>query len=119
MNYRDLKAKNKEYLELSARIEALRTVAEKTTRGFSQAPARSSGSGKAEVIDEIVFLTSELDELTIYLDAQKEKLKSSYEGNCIILHVFGKYSWRKIAQRVGGGVSEDVIRKMCCKFKWE
>lgn len=117
MTFKELKEKNKKLLLLGAQIEVARSVAEISPTGFSMAPAHGSGNCK-ESKDELVTLENEYEELKKFLKEQKRILNQTYVGSCIVLHIFGHLSWKKVAQRVGGGNSKDTIRMMCHKYEW-
>lgn len=118
MNYTELKKIYKSVLKLNAQIETLRSVAESTTKNLSKAPAFGSGADKSQIVDEIVELSRERDGLMKIINEQKAILETTYEGNCIILHLFSGYSYDKIAKKIKGNNTSESIRKMCQRFIW-
>lgn len=66
----------------------------------------------------VIKLKRYYEELQKCLDKQQKKLFETYEGNCIILHLFCGYTWQKISRRIGNGLSKDAIRHRCKNLEW-
>lgn len=84
--------------------------------------ADADGVGSAEysaIIEELRESRQELNRLNKFYDNEIKKLSiNKFEENCIYLHYAKGYSWKKIAIDIGGGNTEDGVRKMCSRYVW-
>ena len=80
---------------------------------------RATGEEYNTIIDELRESRQELNRLNDFFDNEIKKLsRYKYVENCIYLHYAKGYSWKKIAIDIGGGNTEDSVRKMCSRYVW-
>ena len=103
-----------------SRIEELRAIAESTTQNLSGIPVSTGRSDKvgkyASIIADLEIEWRELRtdaviELT-YIDAWIRGIKDKTIQEIFTMRYIDCLSWRDIAQRLGGGNTEEGVRSM-------
>ena len=119
MRYKDLKQMQKDISNLNAKIYDLKDEVESITQKLSQSPCGSGMKDKiGELTTAIIHNENQKKILVSKLETAIDSLPDTLEGNCIRLRVRKKFSWSKIACKIGGYYSADYVRIRCSNYEW-
>lgn len=113
-----------EIKDIEEQLEKLRTEAESCTAKLDDMPKNSG------VSDKVGRLACEIADYTTLLEETKaERTEKSREIHAYILNIENDYirrvfylrfvqglTWRKVAERIGGGNTEDSVKKIVARY---
>ncbi len=120
MTVKEFKYINKEISRLKAKVIRLEDEATNTAVKLSDTPGSGNSSDKiGNAVTQIADIKNEIQKLETLRNSALNRLsKDVFEENCLFMKLGLRYSWTKIAMKVGGNNKGDNIRKICGKYKW-
>ncbi len=121
MTLSELKSLQKRIDRLRSKRAWLRSNAQNVTLSLSGMPSGSGDSDKlGSTVAQIADIDAEISVLCGKYNAHVKRLSSDvFEEYCILLHIVGGMTWRRIAFEVTGRAdTEHSIKKRCQRYSW-
>lgn len=120
MTARELRNIDREINKLKSKIARLEGEATKITLELNDMP---SGGGISDTVGnittQIVHIQREIQRLEIIKKEEINRLSNDiFQENCLFMYYGLRYSWTKIATKIGGNNTADGIRMMCERYEW-
>lgn len=118
MTYKEVRQKQKALSVIEEQIRTTREHAEDISQSYGNTTVSSSTHhSRIEIAaTDIVYLTGKRDKLHREISAALDSLPDTLEGNCLILKVRCRYTWKRIAAVIDE--SEDAIKRKCERYWW-
>ena len=120
MTLSELKSLQKRIDRLRSKRAWLRSNAQNTTPSLSGMPSGGDSDKLGTTVAQIADIDIEISALTAENNAHVKRLSSDvFEESCILLHIAGGMTWRRIAFEVTGRAdTEHSIKKRCQRYSW-
>lgn len=120
MNLKQIRDMDNDICYYRAQIAMLEAKVTHITTNIASAIDGESASNSIEkIVPKIADLREELHNAeTKKANAISSIPPTTLQGSCLLLRLEYGYEWKQIAQKVGGGNTEDGIRVMCNRYEW-